>query len=146
MYTKSLISSLNMFGNSSRRIIAWVCTNGHSSLLQLRFFIDEKYAGEMFTRNEIQLVAPGDVYLGGSPDTIQLTDRHVREGFDGALTEVTFDLSINAKNIQNTSSPHKIYLWLRLFVGEILLNTGNTFRSICTSCLYTKYHQRWVPY
>ena len=89
-----------MFGNSSRRIIAWVCTNGHSSLLQLRFFIDEKYAGEMFTRNEIQLVAPGDVYLGGSPDTIQLTDRHVREGFDGALTEVTIDLTITAKNIQ----------------------------------------------
>ncbi|XP_062614011.1 uncharacterized protein LOC134275752 isoform X2 [Saccostrea cucullata] len=56
----------------------------------MRFFIDEKYAGELFTRNEIQLVAPGDVYLGGSPDTVQLTDRHVREGFDGALTEVIY--------------------------------------------------------
>lgn len=63
-------------------------------LLQLRFFIDEKYAGELFTRNEIQLVAPGDVYLGGSPDTIQLTDRNIREGFDGALTEVTHHLRV----------------------------------------------------
>lgn len=62
--------------------------NHHSYLLQMRFFIDEKYAGELFTRSAIQMVAPGDVYLGGSPDTIRLTDRHVQEGFDGALTEV----------------------------------------------------------
>ena len=100
IYTKPYLISKTCSRISVCRIIARVCTFGHSSLLQLRFFIDEKYAGEMFTRNEIQLVAPGDVYLGGSPDTIQLTDRHVREGFDGALTEVTFDLTINAKNIQ----------------------------------------------
>ncbi|XP_056012893.1 uncharacterized protein LOC125678424 isoform X7 [Ostrea edulis] len=56
----------------------------------MRFFIDEKYAGELFTRSAIQMVAPGDVYLGGSPDTIRLTDRHVQEGFDGALTEVIY--------------------------------------------------------
>ncbi|KAK3601345.1 hypothetical protein CHS0354_011952 [Potamilus streckersoni] len=56
----------------------------------LKFYIDGVYVDEMRTRKELQFVSRGNIYLGGTSQTSELTNGLVTSNFDGAITDIEF--------------------------------------------------------
>ncbi|KAL3854443.1 hypothetical protein ACJMK2_013712 [Sinanodonta woodiana] len=56
----------------------------------LKFYIDGVYVDEMRTRKELQFVSRGNIYLGGTSKTSELTNGLVTSNFDGAITDIEF--------------------------------------------------------
>ena len=55
---------------------------------QLKFYIDDQYITQLTARSDIQFVAPGKVYLGGTPTVSADTGGLVTSNIDGAITSV----------------------------------------------------------
>lgn len=54
----------------------------------LKFYIDDQYITQLTARSDIQFVAPGKVYLGGTPTVSADTGGLVTSNIDGAITSV----------------------------------------------------------
>ena len=57
--------------------------------LQLKFYIDDQYITQLTAQSDVQFVAPGQVYLGGSPQVSTVTGGLITSNIDGAITNVS---------------------------------------------------------
>lgn len=75
---------------------------------QLQFYVDNELITSLTAANDIQLIAPGDMYLGGSPRLSEHTNGRITSNFDGAITDVTVTKMTDQKNlIISFLSPNK---------------------------------------
>ncbi|KAL4216896.1 neuroligin protein binding [Mactra antiquata] len=63
----------------------------------LKFYVDGRYVQEIVTRNLIQFMRLGDVYIGGVTNPREFTGGIITEKFDGAITDVDSKKTVGPK-------------------------------------------------
>ena len=56
---------------------------------QLKFYIDDQYVTQITAQSDVEFVAPGQVYLGGTPKVAADTRNLITSNIDGAITNVS---------------------------------------------------------